>query len=351
MDSAERVAPPVPLRPGKFMSLDPVSTKRTTTPTEAEVNQRYEKIKEKSGVLEIGGHTFKNVRLDDLELVSELGSGTCGVVTKRKLRSRTLAVKEMRRTDNLEESKRIFMDLEVVQRCNGCRYIVECYGYLITMDHLYICMEMMATCLDKLLCVRKSFPEEIIGKITLSVVHALEYLKENLKLMHRDVKPSNILIDWVGHIKLCDFGISGQLIDSKASTMSTGCTAYLAPERIVRSPYDVRSDVWSLGITLYQLATGEFPYDLSAGPFQIMILIREEPSPYLEPNEKFSREFSEFVNACLLKDYQSRPKYKQLLETNFLKRAENEDVDVAMWFTNPDEYNGIVSNDDDGEMD
>lgn len=46
--------------------------------------------------------------------------------------------------------------------------------------------------------------------------------------MHRDIKPSNILTDYMGNVKLCDFGISGKLIDSKAVTMSTGCVAYLA---------------------------------------------------------------------------------------------------------------------------
>lgn len=107
-------------------------------------------------------------------------------------------------------------------------------------------MELMATCLEKLLLKKQGgFPEEIIAKMTLSVVYALDYLKDKHSIMHRDVKvsplthrrqinpklsvqPSNILLDWHGNVKLCDFGISGQLIDSKASTMSTGCTAYLA---------------------------------------------------------------------------------------------------------------------------
>jgi serine/threonine protein kinase len=62
----------------------------------------------------------------------------------------------------------------------------------------------------------------------LKVVKALDYLHQDLKVIHRDVKPSNILINRRGDVKICDFGISGQLVDSIAKTMEAGCKPYMA---------------------------------------------------------------------------------------------------------------------------
>lgn len=94
-------------------------------------------------------------------------------------------------------------------------------------------MELMDTSLDKFYKfiyekLKKRIPEPIIGRITVATVMALNYLKEELKIIHRDVKPSNILLDRNGNIKLCDFGISGQLVDSIARTRDAGCRPYMA---------------------------------------------------------------------------------------------------------------------------
>lgn len=325
-----------------ILNLDPVSS--TSSPeSPEEITKKFGAIKKNSGILVINGKVFENVQPEELRPVSELGEGTCGSVTKCQFKGgRPVAVKKMRRTDNEIDSKRILMDLDVIRRCNDCPNIIRCYGYIITFEYLFICMEVMATCLEKLLQQRKyGFPEEIIGKITLGVVKALDYLKENHKIMHRDIKPSNILLDWSGNVKLCDFGISGKLIDSKAQTTSAGSHAYLAPERIQvdgkRTDYDVRADVWSLGITLVQLASGRFPYQ-SSTPFELMVKIRDEMPPVLKPEYGFSEEFCDFIKACLQKDMQERPKFKDLLEKPFLINAAKSDVDVALWFTNEDEY-------------
>lgn len=69
-------------------------------------------------------------------------------------------------------------------------------------------------------------------QITFAVVSALQYLHAELKVIHRDVKPSNILINRKGEVKMCDFGISGYLVDSVAKTIDAGCKPYMAPERI-----------------------------------------------------------------------------------------------------------------------
>lgn len=74
----------------------------------------------------------------------------------------------------------------------------------------------------------RSIPEEILGKITFAVVSALNYLYSQLKVIHRDVKPSNVLINRKGEVKMCDFGISGYLVNSVANTIEAGCKQYMA---------------------------------------------------------------------------------------------------------------------------
>jgi len=168
----------------------------------------------------------------------------------------------------------------------------------------------------------------------------LNYLKEQLKIIHRDVKPSNILIDRRGAIKLCDFGISGQLVDSIAKTRDAGCRPYMAPERInpqqAKGGYDVRSDVWSLGITLFELATGRFPYPKWNSVFDQLQRVVDSDPPRLEAHVEgrdsaFTLDFVNFVNICLIKDEQQRPKYKSLLTQPFIKTSEAEAVDVAAY--------------------
>ncbi|XP_034242418.1 dual specificity mitogen-activated protein kinase kinase 4 [Thrips palmi] len=324
------------------------SRARTTVPVVRPLNQEASRLRglnmQSSGKLQISPDTVYDFTSEDLQDMGEIGRGAFGTVNKMEHRkSRTvMAVKRIRSTVDEKEQKQLLMDLDVVMKSNECPCIVQFYGALFKEGDCWICMELMDSSLDKFYKFiyenqRKRIPESILGKITVATVQALNYLKEQLKIIHRDVKPSNILLDKRGNIKLCDFGISGQLVDSIARTRDAGCRPYMAPERIDPQRargYDVRSDVWSLGITLMEVATGHFPYPKWNSVFEQLYQVVQGDAPQLEPyhnGNHFTEEFVTFVNTCLIKEETQRPKYNRLLEHDFIKRSETEKVDVAAY--------------------
>ncbi|XP_055923334.1 dual specificity mitogen-activated protein kinase kinase 4 isoform X2 [Eupeodes corollae] len=305
-----------------------------------------ERIKiQASGKLQFGQHVY-HFTSDDMEDLGEIGRGAFGAVNKMifKKTEFVMAVKRIRSTVDEKEQKQLLMDLEVVMKSNECPFIVQFFGALFKEGDCWICMELMDTSLDKFYkyiyerkCQR--IPESILAKITVATVNALNYLKEKLKIIHRDVKPSNILLHKRGDIKLCDFGISGQLVDSIAKTKDAGCRPYMAPERIDperAKGYDVRSDVWSLGITLMEVATGNFPYKKWDSVFEQLCQVVQGDAPQLQPSfngMEFSVEFVDFVNTCLIKNESERPKYSRLLQMPFIQRGERSHTDVAAYVT------------------
>lgn len=162
---------------------------------------------------------------------------------------------------------------------------------------------------------------DVLGKIAESVLGGLSYLYSAHKIMHRDLKPSNILVNSKGQIKLCDFGVSSELEGSIAETF-VGTGTYMAPERIQGSPYTVKSDVWSVGLTLMELAIGKFPFggsgddaDEPGGPQGILDLLQQivlEPAPKLPKSDAFPAILEDMIAKCLLKDPKERPTPKEL---------------------------------------
>jgi mitogen-activated protein kinase kinase 3 len=287
--------------------------------------------------IRINNQTF-GLAADELEVVCELGRGAYGDVQKMRERGSgaLLAVKRIRYTMNTVEQQRTAMDMDIAMRSLDCPYTVHFYGAMFRDGDVWICMEVMDTCLDRLYrrvaAAGSSLPESVLALITWSVVSALDYLHRQLKVMHRDVKPSNILASTDGSVKLCDFGISAYLVDSIARTRDAGTSYYLAPERIEEDPtamtdslgtvgaspssYTVRADVWSLGITLLELAEGRFPYPAWHTPFEQLRLVVEGPAP--RPAGHFSAGLRGLVSRCLEKRAPDRADYKELLHHHFL---------------------------------
>ncbi|WAR00268.1 MP2K1-like protein [Mya arenaria] len=178
---------------------------------------------------------------EEFDKIGELGAGNGGVVMKVLHRPTSLV-----------------MARKVLHECNS-PYIVGFYGAFYSDGEISICMEYMdGGSLDLILKKAGRIPEPILGKVTASVLKGLIYLREKHSIMHRDVKPSNILINSRGEIKICDFGVSGQLIDSLANSF-VGTRSYMSPERLQGTNYSVQSDIWSVGLSLVEMAIGRYP--------------------------------------------------------------------------------------------
>ncbi|KAG8200849.1 hypothetical protein JTE90_015756 [Oedothorax gibbosus] len=312
---------------------------------------------------------------EDLQNLGELGAGNGGVVTKNLHGPSGLIM--ARKLIHLEVKpairNQIIRELKVLHECNS-PHIVGFYGAFYSDGEINICMEYMdGGSLDLVLKKAGRIPEPILGKVTIAVLKGLNYLREKHQIMHRDVKPSNILVNSRGEIKICDFGVSGQLIDSMANSF-VGTRSYMSPERLQGTHYTVQSDIWSLGLSLVEMAIGRYPipppepkelaavfgpkYSASAdqsespspssknrpssfylpygdGPrimsiFELLDYIVNEPPPSV-PSSVFSPEFKDLVDRCLKKNPAERADLKFLTTHAFVKRSDTEDVDFAGW--------------------
>lgn len=289
------------------------------------------------------GYTSR-ISLDELEFQEELGHGNYGNVSKvlHKPTSIIMAMKEVRLELDEAKFRQILMELEILHKCKS-PYIVDFYGAFFIEGAVYMCMEYMdGGSLDKVY----DFSDEIGGidepqlaRITLGVIEGLKELKDSHNIIHRDVKPTNILCSARhGTVKLCDFGVSGNLVASLART-NIGCQSYMAPERIRslnpdRVTYSVQSDIWSLGLSILEMALGRYPYppETFDNIFSQLSAIVDGPPPKL-PKNKFSVEAQDFVSVCLQKIPERRPTYAALLEHRWLLKYKDVDVGLSSYIT------------------
>lgn len=174
-------------------------------------------------------------------------------------------------------------------------------------------------------------PEDKLGLITAKVLDGLVYLHKTRHLIHRDIKPSNILLTLAGEVKLTDFGLSAQLVNTLDKKQTyVGAVTYMSPERISGLSYSFQSDVWSLGIALAECAMGVYPYQTESKMelYDLLDVIVDSPAPSL-PNDKFSQSFCDFIALCLRKRQEERPGAEDLLGHPFI--VAYRDANIADW--------------------
>ena len=174
-----------------------------------------------------------------------------------------------------------------------------------TEDHrrIYMVLEWVdGRLLRQILIEQKKMPIDRALRITLGILDALEYVHSH-GVVHRDLKPENIMVDADDHIKLIDFGIAGasgtRRLTFAKFTQTMGTPDYISPEQVKSKRGDARSDLYAMGVMLYEMLTGEVPFH-GPNPFAIMNdRLLNNPIPPRELNPEISPQLQEIIYRAL----------------------------------------------------
>merc|ERR1712166_267448 len=278
-----------------------------------------------------------NALANDLEEQGVLGSGSTGQVFKmrRKQTGEIFAVKVMPLGLEPAQREQIVSEIRMLHSASVCPQVVTFHSACYHNGAVMIVLEYMdGGTLAQLVERADGLPEPILARVTVQVLEALIWLHQK-HLIHRDIKPGNLLYTTSGQVKLADLGVSGELASTLAETASwCGTMSYMSPERISGEAYSYPSDVWSLGITLMEVALRRFPYtpttnEPSAKFWDLLHQIVEGPAPSL-PQDQFSTDLRDFVTDCMAKSPPDRASARDLAGRPFIAAAADEET-TATW--------------------
>ena len=248
------------------------------------------------------------------EIIGEVGRGAMGVVYQARdpQIDRLVAVKVLRqdRVENEAFVRRFLKEAKVIGRLSH-PHIVTIYDVGEENGNIYIAMEFLdGSSLADLIRQRRPDAREV-AELGIQIAETLDYAHRK-GVVHRDIKPSNIIVQKDGGIKITDFGIAR--VEDASSTLQTqtgeilGTPAYMSPEQVMGNPVDGRSDIFSLGVILYEMATGKRPFGGEARTLATVftdIIQITPPEPALV-SPLIGKELSRCIMKALEKDLSKR---------------------------------------------
>lgn len=277
--------------------------------TFSDVAQRIEKLRQK---IKAVAHAQQKVKKEKrFELIEEIGRGGMGIVYKAKdlLLNRIVAYKIL--PSNLKENPEAVKNfLKEARAAAGLNHknivtifdIEEAGEYVIVMEFVE------GVTLKKKIIEIKQFPLKDAVKIIYQICDALEYAHKN-KIIHRDIKPNNIMLTKENTVKILDFGLAKILEDVMSlQTRSMGTPFYVSPEQIIGDqkvlPIDHRVDIYSLGVTMFELITGTLPF--TKGDISYHHIHTPPPPPSSVMQGILPSEVDRIILKCLAKEPDKR---------------------------------------------
>ena len=171
--------------------------------------------------------------------------------------------------------------------------------------------------IEKLKQKKSPFTEKEIINYLIQICLALNHIHKK-KIIHRDLKSGNIFLTKGGLVKLGDFGISKGFKNTWEKAKSkVGTPYYLSPEIINNKPYDSKSDIWALGVMLYEMMTFKMPFNANSLPALSLKILR---GIYQQPSSYYSKDLINLVKQCLTLEPKKRPSAEMILKMNFIKK-------------------------------
>lgn len=256
------------------------------------------------------------------KLLEIIGRGKFGTVHKgyNVDTKQVVAIKILNLDTDHEEVKDIQQEIQFLSSLKSVPNITHYYGSYLKGHKLWILMDYCAGGSVRTLLKPGPLQEKYISVITRELLIALQFIHEH-NVIHRDIKAANILISKEGRVKLCDFGVAAQLSSTalKRTTMA-GTPYWMAPEVITEgATYNVKADIWSTGITIYEMATGNPPYSDKDALRAMQYITQHEP-PRLE-GRQYGPLLKEIISICLEEKPDVRPSAEELLKTKFIKNG------------------------------
>jgi TolB-like protein len=257
-------------------------------------------------------------------ITGELAQGGMGVVYRGRHLTlpRSVVVKSIRPLGMSDEARsdlraRFLREAHIQSQLDHPR-IVRVYEFFAGEDDCFLVMEYvpgssLRTILDnqRMLSAEQACSLAVQALDGLAHAHNLQYVDEagraGVGIIHRDIKPANLMVDDRGNLKLTDFGIA-KVLDKRQSTktgFSPGTVEYMSPEQIRNVPLDARSDLYSLGVTLYEMLAGRVPFPRTdtASDFDILKAhVEADPSPLQTLNPAILSPLAEVAARALEKD-------------------------------------------------
>jgi serine/threonine-protein kinase len=259
------------------------------------------------------GHAFANrYRIEQI-----LGRGGMGVVYKAidQQLDEVVAIKTLpgdvmtRSPEDLERFKR---EIRLARKITH-RNVLRTYDYGEAEGVYFISMEFVrGYTLSELLdeAPQRQMPSRASVGITRQICRGLHAAHEQ-GIIHRDIKPQNVLIDAKGEVKLMDFGIARMAESPEGVTQAgliVGTPHYMSPEQVQGKQLDARSDVYSMGVLIYEMLTGHRPFESSSLTGILAAHITEKAKPPIEQRPEIGRELNDVVMRCLAKNPAERYK-------------------------------------------